>query len=55
VADYDGDPEKRPDECKKSGVVKCPNMVETGGGFEGERYRCAVCGATYYLDYDDMK
>lgn len=33
----------------------CPNMKEVGGGFEGERYRCAVCGKGYFLDYDDMK
>jgi hypothetical protein len=33
----------------------CPNMKEVGGGFEGERYRCAVCGKGYFLDYEDMK
>ncbi len=34
---------------------ECPNMKEVGGGFEGERYRCAVCGKSYFLDYEDMK
>ena len=33
----------------------CPNMKEDGGGFDGERYSCAVCGKSYYLDYEDMK
>ncbi|TIU94669.1 MAG: hypothetical protein E5W09_22580 [Mesorhizobium sp.] len=33
----------------------CPNMKEIGGGMEGERYRCAVCGKGYFLDYEDMK
>jgi hypothetical protein len=33
----------------------CPNMKEVGGGFEGERYRCAACGKGYFLDYEDMK
>lgn len=34
---------------------RCPNVEEVGGGFEGERYRCAVCGYSYFLDYEDMK
>jgi hypothetical protein len=33
----------------------CPNMKEVGGGMEGERYRCAVCGKGYFLDYEEMK
>ncbi|RWQ35486.1 MAG: hypothetical protein EOS20_18430 [Mesorhizobium sp.] len=33
----------------------CKNMKEVGGGFDGERYRCAVCGKGYFLDYEDMK
>jgi hypothetical protein len=55
MADYDGDPSKQPPICKEKGITACPNMMETGGGFEGERYRCFVCGATYYLDYDEMR
>ncbi|WP_287249012.1 Lar family restriction alleviation protein [Mesorhizobium sp.] len=33
----------------------CPNMKEIGGGMDGERYRCGVCGKWYFLDYEDMK
>lgn len=33
----------------------CQNMKEVGGGFEGERYHCAICGKGYFLDYEDMK
>lgn len=33
----------------------CPNMKEVGGGMDGERYKCAVCGKGYFLDYEDMK
>lgn len=35
---------RKPPECKD--IVR---------GFDGERYRCAVCNATYYLDYDEMR
>jgi hypothetical protein len=47
-----------PDATKPHGGAwspQCPNIVEEGGGFEGERYRCKVCGYSYFLDYDDMK
>lgn len=33
----------------------CPNMREVGGGMDGERYRCDVCGKGYFLDYEEMK
>ncbi|WP_174058170.1 hypothetical protein [Rhizobium rhizogenes] len=33
----------------------CANMKEVGGGMDGERYRCGVCGKGYFLDYEDMK
>ena len=55
MADREGDETKKPDICKASGITRCPNMKETGGGFDGERYRCEVCGATYYLDYEEMR
>lgn len=33
----------------------CQFMKEVGGGMDGERYRCAVCGKGYFLDYEEMK
>ncbi|WP_430439041.1 hypothetical protein [Shinella sp.] len=33
----------------------CENMKEVGGGMDGERYRCDVCGKGYFLDYEEMK
>lgn len=45
----------RPADCTPATNHRCPNMKEVGGGFEGERYRCDVCGEGYYLDYEDMK
>jgi transposase-like protein len=53
MTDIKGDPKKQPPGCK--GDSSCPNMKEVGGGFEGERYRCPVCGESYFLDYEDMK
>ena len=55
MADHAGDPAKQPPACREKGVTQCPNMRETGGGMEGERYRCEVCGESYFLDYDDMR
>jgi hypothetical protein len=53
--DREGDEGKKPDFCKEKGISRCPNMKETYSDFEGERYRCDVCGASYYLDYEEMK
>lgn len=56
-----GDPEKKPAECEYrhdgGGLLDahCPHLKETGGGFEGERYRCEVCGESFFLDYDEMR
>jgi hypothetical protein len=57
MADRKGDTAKQPQDCRDLGVSKmaCPNLKETGGGFEGERYRCEVCGESFFLDYDDMR
>ena len=55
MTDRKGDETKKPGICKERGITRCPNMKETGGGFEGERYDCEVCGASYYLDYDEMR
>lgn len=53
MTDIKGDKTKQPSECKED--TRCPNMEECGGGFEGESYRCKVCGASFFLDYEDMK
>ena len=55
MADRKGDPTKQPAECQRSKTRDCPHLKETGGGFDGERYDCKVCGEHYYLDYDDMR
>jgi hypothetical protein len=71
MADHKGDPAKQPPECKSvftpnptprpHGAVgngtwsRCPNIKCTYEGMDGERYRCDVCGESYFLDYEDMK
>ena len=52
-----GEDSKKPDDCIKLGraISRCSNMKETYSDMSGERYLCEVCGATYYLDYEDMK
>lgn len=47
--------ERQPCSIPDPSTRDCPNMKEVGGGFEGERYRCDVCGKGYFLDYEDMK
>lgn len=54
MADREGDPSKQPLECRQRGA-RCPHLKETGGGMDGERYDCVVCGKHYFLDYDDMR
>ncbi len=56
MTDYrNGDNSKKPNICKEKGIGRCPNMKESYSDFSGERYRCEVCGASYYLDYDEMR
>jgi hypothetical protein len=55
MADHKGDPAKQTADCTVNKDGRCPNLKETGGGFEGERYRCEVCGESYFLDYEEMK
>lgn len=55
MVDTKGDPSKQPVECTVNKDNCCPNLKEVGGGFEGERYRCAVCGESFFLDYEEMK
>lgn len=53
----DGDPSAQPAECQALGKLKmgCPNLKNTYEGFDGERYRCEVCGESFFLNYDDMQ
>ena len=62
----EGDPTKQPPECESVFTPSednprlgtwstCPNIVCTYEGMDGERYRCDVCGKSYFLDYEDMK
>ena len=37
------------------GPVRCKNMKCTYDGMDGERYRCDVCGESYFLDYEEMR
>lgn len=54
--DREPDIKLQTEECKKKdNILRCPNMKETGGGFEGEQYHCELCKAAVYLDYEDMK
>jgi hypothetical protein len=46
--------DRRPPECGGDKVNVCPNLKCTHEGFDGERYRCEVCGESYFLSYDDM-
>lgn len=57
MADRMGDKSKQPEGCDTNQFSQnpCPNMKEVGGGMAGERYRCDVCGAGFYLDYDEMR
>lgn len=47
-----GDKSKQPSDCDE---YKCENMKEDSSDFKGKQYYCEVCGAAYYLDYDDWK
>lgn len=58
----EGDPLKKPPECQyrhDSGTglldARCPHLKEVGGGMNGERYRCDLCGESFFLDYDEMR
>lgn len=67
MADHEGDATKQPPNCKPvftpipnhpqglGNWSQCPNLKNTYEGMDGERYRCEVCGKSYFLDYDDMR
>lgn len=40
--------------CTAPGL-SCPHLKSTYDGWDGERYRCEVCGKSVWLDYEDMK
>ena len=53
MTDTPGDKTKQPPECNED--TRCPNIKCTYEGMDGERYRCETCGASFYLDYEEMK
>lgn len=54
MTDRGGDKSKQPEGCNET-EGSCPNMKCTYEGWEYERYRCEVCGASYTLYDDDMR
>lgn len=67
MADHKGDPAKQPPNCAPvftpipdhpqglGNWSQCPNLKEAFGDMTGERWRCEVCGESYWLDYDEMR
>ena len=57
MVDREPDQKLQTDECKKlESVLRCKNMKDTNPtSIDGEQYRCEVCGAAVYLDYDEMR
>jgi len=57
MSNYPPKEEKRTEECKKlaKNWSRCKEIKETHSDFYGETYDCPVCGASYYLDYDEMR
>lgn len=42
--------------CVQAGGPKmCEHLKCTYEGMDGERYRCDVCGRSYFLDYEEMR
>lgn len=41
--------------CVQANPQMCTNLKCTYEGMDGERYRCDVCGRSYFLDYEDMR
>ena len=35
--------------------MRCRNCKRESYDMDGERYRCDVCGMSYYLDYEEMR
>ena len=49
------DEKKTPCSKETRNHMMCRNMKMTYEGFDGERYRCKVCGESYFLDLDEMR
>lgn len=41
--------------CVQANPQMCTNLKCTYEGMDGERYRCDVCGRSYFLDYEEMR
>ena len=41
--------------CPEKHHLKCQNMKCVSETMAGERYRCEVCGESYFLDYEEMR
>lgn len=55
MTDHKGDQEKQPFNCTVEHNNKCPNLKCAYEGFDGERYRCDVCGESFFLEYEEMR
>lgn len=55
MSDHKGDKAKQPSDCTVDQNNRCPNIKCTSETMSGERYRCEVCGESFYLDYEEMK
>ena len=55
MSERKGDLAKQTADCTVEQDGKCPNLKNPYNGMDGERYRCDVCGESYFLDYDDMR
>jgi hypothetical protein len=56
MTDREGDPTKRPPECKTSGrPTDCPHLRDvTPRSMDRETYECDMCGQRFVLYYEDM-
>jgi len=57
MSDREGDKSKRPPECHTDkSTYDCPHLSERNlTDMSGERYRCDICGKSFFLDYDEMR
>lgn len=56
MADIKGDATKRPPTCMTETMpTSCPHIKNIYEGYDGERWRCDVCGESFFLDYGEMQ